>query len=108
MANQRLKKLSAIITALYVYIAIHVRRMEQKVSKSFQPFIRAWIYDIHAAAWLKEWILPIAIIVLLLVLLPPYLTPFMGIFGTYTTYAVTGVVVAAALWLSKKAKKAVD
>ena len=45
------------------------------------------------------------IAVLLLVFLPPLLSPYMGIFGTYTSYVVTGVVVIFAQWLTNRGKK---
>lgn len=51
----------------------------------------------------------IAIIaVLLLVLLPPLLLPYMGVFGTYATYIVTGVLVIVAKIVADRAKKFVE
>ena len=54
----------------------------------------------------QEYAVFIVLGVALLVLLPPLLTPYMGIFGVYASYAVTGVTLALLLWLFKKTKKA--
>ena len=54
----------------------------------------------------KEYGVPAIIIVALLTLLPPYLTPIMGsIAGQYTTYLVAALIVVLALFLNKKAQK---
>jgi len=48
-----------------------------------------------------------AIGIVLLLLLPPVLTPIFGFMGVYATYAVTGVTLMILLWVYVRAKKAV-
>ena len=55
--------------------------------------------------WLGNYGLPAILAVVFLIFLPPFLTPYMGIFGTYTAYVVSFIVLLAALWVGKLAKK---
>jgi hypothetical protein len=51
---------------------------------------------------------PAILAVILLVLLPPILSPYMGLFGTYTTYVVSFVVLIVALWIGDRVKPAIE
>jgi hypothetical protein len=61
-----------------------------------------------AKGFLANYAYPIVIAVLLLAILPAMLSPYMGIFGTYTTYAVTALVLGVSMWLSNRTKKYVE
>jgi len=55
---------------------------------------------------LKEYGMPILIALVLLTLLPPIISPYLGgVMGSYTTYAVTAMVLFISLWLNKKAQQ---
>ena len=60
----------------------------------------------------KEWIakygFPAILAVILLVLLPPILTPYMGLFGTYTAYVVSFVVLLIAMWVGNLVKPKIE
>jgi len=57
-------------------------------------------------SFLKEYGLPIIIIIILLTLLPPIISPFLGgVMGSYTTYVVTALVLFISLWLNKKTQQ---
>jgi hypothetical protein len=46
------------------------------------------------------------IIVAMLALLPPVLTPMLGsVLGQYTSYIITAIIAMAALWIHRVAKK---
>jgi hypothetical protein len=58
--------------------------------------------------WFAKYGFPAVLAVVLLVLLPPVLTPYMGLFGTYTAYVVTGVVVLISLWIGNLVKPKIE
>ena len=58
--------------------------------------------------WTAKYGFPAILAVILLVLLPPILTPYMGLFGTYTSYVVSFVVLLVAMWIGNKLKPTIE
>jgi predicted anti-sigma-YlaC factor YlaD len=59
-------------------------------------------------ALFAEYAFPAIVAIILLAFLPQYLNGIMGVFGSFTGYAVSFVVLVLSIWVTKKTRRYID